>query len=433
MKARISVRQWSITAAYFFYFSFLVFWLIGYFDITYPYLGIENHFSELRIVISALLLLLTLMPLKILDAESPIVSIMHMFMVLSVVPTYALYASAGVAFWACLAYLYFILILTFFGKINWGGGGRKYVSEYHQSLFLIVVSIFSAAIFFNIHGTNISLNVFTLSAEDIYEVRNSANEERSIFDSYLYSWSTKIFLPLAIVHGVIARKRFLVIFGVVCMSYLFATSGHKSVLLSVALLLLLSGSQSFSKKNQMLLGIFLAVCSFSFLIYKIFGADVAQSILIRRLLILPGILNQYYYEIYSQQLAYYSHSFLSSIIDNPYSGTPPYVVGQVFFGLGDVSFNNGFVSDGYANLGYLGAWLHATILAFLLACFCRLGISSRYYGFLFIFVYQFNTSATATTLLQHGFIVLICLAYFGFLTTRPRFKPAAVSSVKSHI
>lgn len=419
MRRRALLGFGMLTLAYFSYYFFLLYFLLTTFGDIYPYPEVFHDLSLSRIASAGTILILCMLSLMRLDPNAPEASIIHMFMVLAIVPALALFASAGVALWSCLTYLYFTHAVAWFANLP-----RRYFwnspdsPEVFKKNFLVFISLASFAYFFSQHGIKLDFNVFSLKAEDIYETRLAANEERGQFARYLYSWSTKIFLPLCVVYGIITRQRLLVLIGALCMTYLFLTSAHKSVLLSLFLLLAFSGPQSFNKKNILLLLGLLSLLIISYSLYLLLGNDIAQSLFIRRMLILPSILNQYYYNIYSEQLAYYSHSFLSWAVRNPYSDTPPYVVGLNYTGSADISFNNGFISDGFANIGYVGAIFHSTLLAYLLALLCKYGISVRYYGFLFIFVYQFSTSATFTTLLSHGFLLLLLMSKFGFLNVR---------------
>ncbi|MBN8282118.1 hypothetical protein [Zoogloea sp.] len=422
MKA--SAGQKFFFVGYAAYFSLLLIFLLFFLDKYYPYPYIENSFSLFRIIFAALVLSVqSAFILTAAKADSPVECILHMFMVLMIVPNAAFYASTGLNFGFLFVYFIFSLLLVFLANFFDVRVKMPVLSEKGRVKILVVLSLLSLFYFISVHGFSLNLNVFAL--EDVYEVREAAREERSQFGRYFYSWSTKLILPLTIVWGMLRRNYLLVFLGLLGMLYLFATSAHKSVIFSVVLLLAFSGEAGFRKKSLLFLYGAVLMVAVSMAIFLFFEFDVVQSLFIRRMLVLPAILNEYYFRVYAEVPAYYAHSFLSGIVENRYYDTPPYVVGLEYFGSEIISANNGFASDGYANLGWFGAAFQSAVLAFVLSFLATRPISSKYFGFLFIYVYQLNTSALFTTLLHHGLLLLCVVAVYGFLAeggARKRFR-----------
>ncbi|MCG9711200.1 hypothetical protein L1D46_20830, partial [Pseudoalteromonas sp. Isolate3] len=130
--------------------------------------------------------------------------------------------------------------------------------------------------------------------EGIYEVRLSARENNNSFSSYSYYWLAKCICPLGIIYGVVSKRLWMIILSIFVLLYLYMTTGHKSVFLTIFIMLaFLWGENSFESKVNLLLKGCLFVFALSFGLSYIFDITILESMLVRRLFFIPALLNIY--------------------------------------------------------------------------------------------------------------------------------------------
>src|SRR5699024_8108593 len=106
-----------------------------------------------------------------------------------------------------------------------------------------------------------------------------------------------------------------------------------------------------------------------------------------------------------------SHSFLSSIFDNPYNIVPIELVSTNYFGK-DFNPNVGIWGDAYLNFGFLGVFLFSLILGIVLILFDSISDKSITLLSMSIIVIpsmSLVNSALFTSLLTHGILFAIVL------------------------
>ena len=140
-----------------------------------------------------------------------------------------------------------------------------------------------------------------------------------------------------------------------------------------------------------------------------------SSLLIRRAIATPGLLTGFYFDFFSKnEFFLYTHSFFRYFIDCPYPYAPPFLIGLHYFGNPQVSANANLWADGFANLGYLGIFLHSLILGgvlWFMDCLAR--PFDRRMALLLIFPPAYATvdSALFTSLLTHGIALLALMMW----------------------
>ncbi|HEI4071828.1 TPA: O30 family O-antigen polymerase, partial [Escherichia coli] len=140
-----------------------------------------------------------------------------------------------------------------------------------------------------------------------------------------------------------------------------------------------------------------------------FSINILESLFIRRLLFIPALLNTYYFDFFDNKFVYYSSSYLSSIIDYPYDRPIPEVIGLNYFNSDEMSANNGYISDGFANAGSIGIFINIVLASILLKIFKDYDVNPKYAGLIFVSFYAIQGSAMSTVLMTHGGILLLIL------------------------
>ena len=148
------------------------------------------------------------------------------------------------------------------------------------------------------------------------------------------------------------------------------------------------------------------------ILYNLNGHLMTESLLLRRYLLLPSYLNIIYFDFFKDQPLYFSHSIFSSINEYPFDIGPTFLIGKAAFDNIHTNANNGFLSDGFMNMGYAGMFLFTVIVGFIVKLFDSMNISPKYFGLFFLLINLLRSSALLTSLLTHGIWLLILISYF---------------------
>jgi len=137
-----------------------------------------------------------------------------------------------------------------------------------------------------------------------------------------------------------------------------------------------------------------------------------ESIVVRRTFFLPAIIINDYFDFFKDNHIYLSHSILKSFIEYPYELQPEQIISVEYFNSTTGHCNSGFISDGFMNFGYTGVILNIIGLLAVFKIMEVIKISHLYAGIIFIIIYTFISSYFLTSLLTHGVILFIILAFF---------------------
>jgi len=288
------------------------------------------------------------------------------------------------------------------------------------ALASLVVIVFLVGVHFN-------LMVFV----DEYIIRDSFNTRINAYPllAYLISWLSDVINPLWLLVSLFRGNRGSASIACMGQAFIFAQSGHKTVLFSVLMILVLYFFSS-RFKGKLVLYFVLAI---TFLMVFSWGIDLltdsyfATSIFARRGVHTPGLLTGYYWDYFSDHsILFYSHSFMKSFIKYPYAMAPPFVIGYQYFESVEMAANVNYLADGFSNLGYFGIIVHAGILAMYLYIYDSVSqdMNVDFAALILIVpVLGLVNSALFTCLLTGGLGLLVFLVAM---------MPAAKSSIFTH-
>lgn len=248
-----------------------------------------------------------------------------------------------------------------------------------------------------------------------YEIRSHYISLNIPFAGYILNWSAIIIIPFLSIFFFIKKKWIPLILVLMLQIILFSATGHKSYLFITPFIFAISwiASKKYPIK-WMLLGL-LAVVIISSLSYYLIDDIWLPSLFIRRTLFVPAQLTFFYCDFFSDhQFTFFSqHRFFRNFIDYPYHLDPPHLIAENYYNK-DSNANNGIVSDGYMNLGFIGMFIWAILLSFILKLTNRISdeknikLSIALVGF---FVFTIISSALLTSLITHGFFLSLLLLY----------------------
>lgn len=266
-----------------------------------------------------------------------------------------------------------------------------------------------------------------VSFADVYDLR-STYKANLAFESgliaYALGWLSKVFAPLLIAIGFFRKNIILLSGGAVLQLWMYSMSGHKSTLLSLvflpAILILISG-----KHPRILLRLSIVMCCLvvlAFMLDVIFETQFITSLLVRRLLLTPGLLSGYYLDFFIENpIAMLGDGILAPIVNYPYDRPVAYLVGATYFLKADNSSNVHFLANAFAHFGYAGVWLFATLCGLVLWFLDQVSTGRPAYVIMPIaglIARTLSEAALLTSLVTHGLIVLILLIWLMPGTTR---------------
>lgn len=288
----------------------------------------------------------------------------------------------------------------------------KLPSRLQQWLLPAVVLLFLLPMFATF-GIPSDLSVFALNGHN-YEVRQATLSQGNLLTNYLQGPLCNVLLPLLIVYG-LSRPRqrwYLVLLGIVLMLYLFLVNPAKTILFSIAVVLVcFLFKDCFAKAGLFVYGI-LALCAAAVILNLLTGNLMVESVIVRRLFFIPVLVSDAYFSFFDHAQVYLSHSFLSAFFQYPYPVEPSHLIGQMMYGRDTINCNTGIIADGFMNFGLLGSLLFVVLGACVVRLVDAADYDSRFIGLTVLLIINFLNSALFTCLLTHGGIVLILAMLF---------------------
>lgn len=203
---------------------------------------------------------------------------------------------------------------------------------------------------------------------------------------------------------------------------LFGLSSHKSIvlypLLAVGAFYLL---RKFNKYSYVLY-IFIFAISIGFIDVAMREGSETESfwgwyasLMVRRALMTPSIIDYYYIDFFSHNpYFFWSSSRLSlGLVEPPYDLTPPFLIGEAYFGSSQAGANTGYIGSGFAQAGMAGVVLYSFGVGVTLAILQSYG---RYLGLPFVasitttqVVTMISSTDFVTLFLTHGMLISLVL------------------------
>lgn len=284
-------------------------------------------------------------------------------------------------------------------------------------LTFIFIFILSLNYKFNISKV-LDLSIFT----DTYLIRDEFREsksESSGIAGYVIFWLAKVFLPFFICYGLCFKNKIALFSGFLLQIIVFSVSAHKSFFFSIILIFVIYFLLKFkSSFYQWLLGLFSLTFS-SFILYKIFNFNFLVDVIIRRSLIVPGVLSNWWINYFSiNEYVYFKNSFLGNFFESNYDVAGPFLIGKYYFGSDWTSANVNFAVDSFGNGGIIPVFIFLLILGFILLFFNRYSQGSdKKTQFIILLTvptfWSFIETSFISVLVTHGlfWVILIVLLF----------------------
>jgi len=390
-----------------FLFIALDFSYVKYVVAEHLHMGFTCSFSSFSLIVGIIVFLIPLIILLITKIDDFTYGVLNLIFLFSVIPSIITYKYQLIEFKIMFAHLFFFLSVFLWCRYAFLNIKVKMFEERKSYYLLFAIAILSIVPFVIIFTPHINLSNLVLN--NIYETRAIQKEISGLYTSYMYSWLSKVLIPILLVLALIFKKKLEIGILFSMLIFLFLCGAHKSVLIGT-LLVFFFYKGSYTHKIKYFLYALNFVVFFGVLLYLLNDHKFINSLITRRIFFLPSLLDSYYFSFFHDNYLYWSGSFMKYLIEYPYNFDPPQLIGEVFFDSSDVSANNGIISDGYANLGMLGIFINVTFVSFYLMIIKSLKISNKFFGVIFLFVFTLISSSLTTILLTHGGLLFILIS-----------------------
>jgi len=256
------------------------------------------------------------------------------------------------------SYTLAMIILIFISKVNVKKINLKSLTgKQFKIIFYGIVALLFSVVFLA-YKPDLS-NIYKLADfKDVYDIRGDyreANNNIPSFIKYFFTWLVKFFIPIFFVFAIVRKSVAQWVLSFAMLFSMFMVSGHKSIILGFGLIGLMYLVVSSKKNDSLQILKYLSYLVISSLGLALINLNVLQEIIVRRAILMPGILSNMFFNYFNENgFAYMGYSFMSFIVDYKYSATPPYVIGEYYFGRPDMSANANYMASAYADFGVLG-------------------------------------------------------------------------------
>jgi len=284
--------------------------------------------------------------------------------------------------------------------------------------FIIGVAIALAAYIILAFGFSFSLPALA----NVYDVRSSFDQAVASSSlplvAYVVDWSLYVASPLLILLGIRSGRVGMFVGGLGLELLVYSTTGYKSALLSVLLVIPLL--VLLTRRLRPAFGLGLPLAGFALVMGsaawdQISNSTVASFLFIHRTIALPGQLAADYYDLFSSHHQFgLTQSVLSFLGPTPFDLPPARLIGAVYFGDPSEDANANLWADAFANFGLAGIVVFTLILGLVLIWLdsAAIGRDLRVTGALAgLMAIVLSNSALLTTILTHGLAFAIVLIY----------------------
>lgn len=418
------MNRWPINVLGLLYFVYFVFlqgiYLFGIAPL-YGYAGFVDELSVAKFITAIVLVIAIAALMK--DDNSLSSLFLNVTFALVVIPSLVIFAGMDIPFRFPAITVFALLVMMLSAKLVRAKTFKMPVfsDNFMLSILLALVSIGLGCVI-ALGG----LRHWNLDISKVYEFRSGASGNLPSIFNYILPIIGKAIIPFGMVLALNAR-RWLVAFVFAGMSsVLFGLTANKAPILYpilVCFFFFAAKSRYVARIFVVSLCILLLIAVLDLLIFWHYGTEWSgwfTSLLVRRALFVPSILNWEYIDYFSSADKYFwANSKISfGLVSSPHDLSMVNLIGDEFFGRVETSANTGWIGSGYANAGLVGVVLYSVVvggfLAFLDAYSNKVGVQVVIAGFIVPFIALATSTDLPTIFLTHGLVVgILILALLG--------------------
>jgi hypothetical protein len=387
-----------------------------YFYITeaFSHLGFVWKTNAFKFLLSKMGLCLLLFISYFIYEKSPFLySAFLIFTFLLYLPNATLFALSDSSYKPFVSILFFLatFYLSTFVKFN---VPKFRIEQRKADIILISISLLCLLVFIFAFRDNIYWN--TLFLKDIYSTREIFSEKMSGGLSYLYHLAVKTILPVTLIHFMIRKKTTYIYAVLLILVYLYLVSGNKIVYFSIFIYVFFYYCHgNFVKKImlyfQLAMVALLLIPLVDFFIF--YPSNILLGTFVNRFLFIPALLTQWYFDYFDGRPFFFAEShFFKLFFQSPYDLPVGFQISKVYLNTTDAYANNGVVSDGFMNLGYIGVVLYSLTVALLFGIIQSFKLNSGYFGLYFMYIYMLLSAPLFSCFITGGILFFLIMAVY---------------------
>lgn len=371
--------------------------LFSYANFTYEPDTYSQSFSWIAFIVGLVLF----MPFRKTSGNFLNQSIL-LFYLLSYVPMTSYWWCKGQSSSFMIANMVFWCLFIITTKRLKGIDLTKYFS--HNDKIVTLLTILMAAVILFISGYYAHFRIH-LSFDDVYDLRHEARGfNMPLILRYIWNASANV-LPVCMIYF-LEKKKYPFAWALAFVVLLnFSIAGMKSALFKMLICVALYYCRKWDV-SKLLLILFVALSLITIGEYLYNESSVLSVMFIRRGLYMPNLLDELFYDFISNhEPTYYQ----------PQSTEMTFAIGDVYFNNEGMRCNNGWFTDAFVNLGWIGVLIYPFIFAFLFkTCERSFRNVNKLASFFaaFIIVTTLRSSLLTTSLITHGILLLILTMMF---------------------
>lgn len=391
--------------------TFLLLWL-GYAIFIVPvygYAGFNWSPNILKLYESILLLIFfgLYLPAKV---KRPSDFFIHMHFLFPIITMLVLYAAADYP----RLYIYMVVIsfltVCFVRKIKIPFRIKGIISS-RKLIYIFFILSFAFIVSIILLG---GLRYFNLNIWEVYEYRSVSASHLPKLYGYFRPWFSSVILPFTFIVAFHYRKWPIASAALFGSIMIFALTHHKGPLFYPFFIL---GIYLLIKRNQervvkQLIAAYSVVVILSLVPFGSLNETIG-SLMLRRAFFVPANLNFIYYDYFSvnAHTLWAQNRITFGLLDYPYDLNAVNLIGYYAYNRELCSANTGWIGSGYMHFGLAGMFFYAVIIGLLLKIVDKLSTTKNNEITISIFSISFmnifTSSDLPTSLLTHGFLLLI--------------------------
>lgn len=313
------------------------------------------------------------------------------------------------------ASIYYILIYYFTFIFDWGFWKKKKRSNAEHKfiqlpLLAVLITVACCLTIVIVSGVYANFR-FSLNLDAVYEWRSENKQSMSIIARYAFG--AAIACNVVNLGYCLSKKKYIASALLMALQVLaFSVDGLKSTLFVMVFVL---AALIYPKReiDRCIPAAVAGVVGLAVLVFYISGNMFIISSLVRRVMLLPGVITDHYVDFFSKNTPdFFIQGPLRFLgLESVYDREISYLIGAEYYVEG-INFNSGLLSEAVSNLGIVGVFIMPVIVSGFLKIYERFtaGLS---HGVVFsssLYVAWFLLSSTLTTsLASHGILAQLVL------------------------
>jgi len=388
------------------YYSFFI-------SVQYDYMGFVADLNLFKYVLTKVIFLfLLVMSFNIYNHSRFLYSIYLLLIFFFYIPNAILFSFSNFPLGPFVSNVFFVSFFLITPYIRFNVLDLSISHKYKGPVLLSIAILLLIPIAIKF-GSNINLKTLMLS--EIYETRESFSKGLQGFLSYFYNFEAKTIIPVALVFFMIYKRYFFVALFLLILLYLFVISGNKLVYFTsmIVIFFYYVGKNYTSKLSNFFLLTIILFALFPILDNFVLNKNLFGGTFINRFFFIPALLTHFYFDFFNGNPFYFAEThFFNHFIHSPYDMPVGFLITKTYWNEPEVFANNGIVSDGFMNLGYLGIFIFSAVFALLFSLFNSFKIRREYYGIFFCYIYIILSAPFLTCFITGGIFIFILLSVF---------------------